>query len=206
MIIPLTGVVFAMPGRETFVDHEVDFKVQMGAVFGDPVARIGGPAHDPQGFAAFDFEPGPDVIRDAGEVRVKREDLPTLKLVAQDQIDAVVGEAGFRVDVGDGAVGRGEDRVQGFAFGVALDGSDIEAFVELVTFRADATKRAAGPGTSHRAREELLLGFGVQQGQVGRRQAEEWRHLGCGGGFVGRGGRGRAGLVMNRIPIAGGKE
>src|SRR5205085_10677742 len=93
-------------------------------------------------------------------------------LMAEDDVIAVVGERGTSVDVGDGAVGGGQDGIGGLAFFVALQTANIEAFVKLPAFGANATEGAAGPGFAGGGDEEFFFLAGFVEGVVGGREEE----------------------------------
>lgn len=166
VIVALAGIGFLVPGDEAIIEFERQFEVKMGAFAGDPLASVGGAAHDPDGIACMDGLAGVKSIADGGEVGIEREDFPALHMMTKDDVDAVGGQCGLGVDIGHRTVGRGVDRIGRFTPLVALHAADVEALVHLPAFGTDATEGAAGPGSADGADEVLIFSAGFEQGPV----------------------------------------
>jgi len=93
-------------------------------------------------------------LANLAEVGVEGEDVEAFDGVSEDDVDSVVGEAGFGADIGNRTFEGGIDGVVGLAVGIAAQAADIDAFVHLMPFGADATELAAGPGFTCGADEE----------------------------------------------------
>src|SRR5439155_2296421 len=151
MIVALTRKQFFVPRRKTVVDEQVQFEMDMRAFLRDALVRVGGVAHDGDGFARLDRLSEPQVTPDFAQVRVSRVNLQTVHGMTEDDVIAEVRERRLRIDVGDGAIGGGHHRIRGFAPLVALEAADIEALMHLPTPAADTTETAARPRLAHRA-------------------------------------------------------
>src|SRR5262249_42658674 len=99
MVIALVGKGLLVPSGKAIVDQQVEFEMDMSAVFGNALVRVGGMAHDRNGFTCLDRQTDPKAVANFAQVRVEREDLDTFNLMAEDNILAVVGEASLGVNV-----------------------------------------------------------------------------------------------------------
>src|SRR5260370_19017456 len=157
VIVALAGVRGAVPTGEAIVEQQVQLEVDVGAVPGNDLARVGGAAHHGNRFA------GPNGLTDlqmrinSPQVRVKRIEFQAFDLMAQHDIIAVIRQAGARVDIGHGAVGSGQDRIDRLAAAVALQAADVPALVKFPAPRADAAPRAAVPALARGPRKEFSL-------------------------------------------------
>src|SRR5437762_11827521 len=95
-----------------------------------------------------------------------------VNFMAQYDVIAVIGERGASVDVGDGAISGGHDGIDGLALFVTLQTANIEAFVELPAFGADAAERATGPGFAGGGDEERFFLDGFVEGVSGGGQEQ----------------------------------
>jgi hypothetical protein len=166
MVVALAGKGFLIPVLELVVDHEDDFEVEMGALFGDALASIGGSAHGGERLTGADGLSWLQILVETGEVRVKGVEFPALDVVLENGVDAIAGEGGIGVEIGDGAVGGGEDGIGRFAAVIELDGADVEAFVELPAFGPHTAEGATGPWASDGTDEVIFLGIGMEEGLV----------------------------------------
>src|SRR2546430_1276777 len=172
VIVALARKCFPVPHRKAIVDEEVQFEVNVRAVFGDAFARVGGTAHGGDGLASFDILADFQVLSDPFQVRVERINFQSADVVTQDDVVSVVRERRFGAEVNDGAVRGGHDAVGRFAARVALKAFDVETFVHSPSVRAHATEPAGGPGFADGADKELFFAAGFKQGVIGSREAE----------------------------------
>src|SRR5258707_3263341 len=98
--------------------------------------------------------------------------------MAQHEVIAVIGQCLTGVDVGDCAIGGGQDRVGWFAVFVAFEAADVQALVHLPAFAADAAECAGDPVFASGADKEFLFAAFFEQGEVGGGEVEG---LGVGG-------------------------
>jgi len=197
VVVTGAGYGFAEPLWVVAIDEEGEFEVEVGAVFGDAGGGVGGASHFSDRLAGDDGFAGSEVRIDFGEVGIEGVEVEIIQAVLEDDVDPVIGQTGAMVDVGDRAIGGGEDRVGRFTFAVALEAADIDAFVHLSAAGSGATEHAMGVGMAGGADKELLFLSGLEQCGIGG--GEEERGLrGCGGG----GGAGGSGCWR----VAGGEE
>ena len=88
---------------------------------------------------------GGDHRLNGAQMRVERVDLQPLDDVADDDVLAVVREAGLGADIHHGAVGRGHHGIGRLAVAVGVQVQDVQALVHLPAVAADAAEAAAGP-------------------------------------------------------------
>lgn len=122
------AIMFNVVVVEVFAEEEGDFEVEVGAAAVDAGSGV---AHDAELVAAADG--GADGCVDVVEVGVEAVEGAGFGAagVGDDEIVAVVAGEGRFEGVDNGAVSDGADWVGGFAFGVAGDGRDVDAFVEF---------------------------------------------------------------------------
>ena len=161
--------------------EEVQFDVEVGAAFVDAGPGV---AEATEGLAGFDgiadFDGG------GVEMGVEGVEGAFTPVVFEDDVAAVVAVGGDFGDMDDTAGADGEDVVEWFAFGVAVEGFDVEAFVEasVADLSADAAgvadeaEFAAFPGSGGLAFEgavdelvEVASGI-AEEGVVGGGEAE----------------------------------
>ena len=73
----------------------------------------------------------------------------TVHLVLHDDVVAVVGEPSLGVDVSDGAIGGGTNRINRLTISIALSAFDVNALVHLPALRADAAEGATWPSSAN---------------------------------------------------------
>lgn len=166
MIVALAGIGFLIPALELVVDHQADFEVEMSAFFGNALSGVGRSAHGGERLTGADGLAGLQILVETGEVRVKRVQVPPLDVVLENGVDAIAGKRGLGVKVSDGAVGSGEDGIGRFAAAVELDGTNVEAFVELQAFGPNTAEGAAGPRASDGTDEVVFFGIGLEEGSI----------------------------------------
>ncbi len=88
---------------------------------------------------------------------VKGINLEAVDFMPNHNVVAVIREGRFSVDIGDGAIGGGHDRIGGLAMFVALEAAYVEAFVQLMAVATDTTESARGPGFAGGADKEFFL-------------------------------------------------
>ena len=120
VIVALLGKRLFVPGREPFVDEEVQLKMNMGAVLGDAFPGVGGSAHPGNGLARFDVKANFQVVADFFQVRVERISFQAVNPMAQYEIVSVVRQRRSGAEVNQDAVRGGHDTVRRFAARVPL--------------------------------------------------------------------------------------
>lgn len=182
VIVALTGISFLMPVHEVIVEHEDQFEMKMGSFAGDGLTGVCGAAHDTDGITGLDGLAGAEIFANGREMGIERKDFPTLHLVAQDHINAVIGQGRFFVQVSHRPVGRGINRIDGFPAVIALNTADVDAFMHLPAFGSDAAEGPAGPGSADGADEIFFFCARFEQRLVRGGQDEmadvRWRRLG----------------------------
>jgi hypothetical protein len=140
--VVVAGLGFALlqPGGKGRVDQERDLEMEMGAVLADGTLGVGGSAHDSDDLASANRGSRPEFSAGLTEVGIERVNLEPFDAVAQNDIDAVIGQARFAANVGHVAVGRRAHFVGGFTAAILLGGQDIDALVHLPTAGPDASR------------------------------------------------------------------
>src|SRR5258706_315895 len=131
VVVALTWESRFVPGGESFVEQKIQLKVDVSAVPGNRLPRVGRAAHHRDRFAALDRLPCLQAVSDFVQMRVKRVDLQPFYLVAKDDVVAVVGERRTVVDVNDRSVSSGQHRIGRFAPRVALQATDVQSLMHL---------------------------------------------------------------------------
>ena len=134
--------------------------MNVGAIFGNPFLGVGGAAHDGNLFAAADvianFQPGPRCRK----MGVKRVDLDAFDDVANNDVAPIVGKGGAFIDVGHRAIIGSQNWIGRFVVAVALEASNVEAFVESPAVGTDAAEAARSPRFAGGADNETLIAIG----------------------------------------------
>jgi hypothetical protein len=131
------GEALIIPGLVVGGPEEVQFDVEVGTAFVDAGAGV---TEATEGVAGFDWIANFD--GGGVEVGVEGVEGALTPVVFEDDVAAVVAVGGDFGDMDDTARADSEDVVEGFAFGVAIDGFDVEAFVKAGV--ADLSADAAG--------------------------------------------------------------
>ncbi len=79
-------------------------------------------------------------------MRVDRINLNALDIMANNDISPIIGKVRPRVEIGDGAICRGVDRVGRFALFITLKSFDIEALMKLIAVGTNTTEHPTRPG------------------------------------------------------------
>src|ERR1051326_8109849 len=110
VIVALVSKGSFVPAGKTIAHKQVQFKMHMGAVFGDALMRVGGTAHNGNNFPGLDrlaySQSGPHFV----QMSVERIDFHAFNDMTEDNIIAVVRKTRMRAEVGYGAIGSGHDR------------------------------------------------------------------------------------------------
>ena len=157
VIVVFAGQSDFVPGGITIVYQKIQFEVNVGAIGSDALPRIGGAPHHGDDVAGFDrlpdFEAGADLL----QMGVEGVNLQTIDLMTKDDVDTIVGERRVNINVDDTAIGSGHHRIDRFAVLVALQATNVQAFVDLPAVGAHTTEGAAGPGFAGRWNEEFFF-------------------------------------------------
>ena len=146
--------------------------MQMRPFARDALRGVAGPAHGRNDFTSFLNLAQAQVRCHIAQMGVQSVDGQPIDFMLHDDILAVVGQAGLRVDVYDCPIRRRADRIGRFAAGIALGALDVEALVHLPAPGADAAEGAAWPSAADGRGKIVDLVAGFEYGLVGGREMQ----------------------------------
>ena len=157
-----------------------DLEVHVRAV--DRDVAIGAVPHQPEGLAARHGHALPEAGLDPRQMRVERVHRRADAGMFQHHVTAVVALPRVAVDVAHDAVHRRRDLVARLTAGVARDGLEVEALVELRAVAAHGAEKARGGFPRGGRLHPVLVALALGPGRIGRRPADldalggsEWR-------------------------------